>query len=308
MKRILIPLLLLTGCIGKRPPNDLFPPRPSPEGFPPLPSGPHLEVLVLGDWGTGEEGQRDVSEAIARTFRDSPPQFVLTAGDNFYPKGVTGPDDPVWETHFEDVYRGSFWDGLVFFPILGNHDHDQRPEGQVQYSSISSRWKMPSRHYTFRKDIPGGGSVLFLALDTEPIANESPTSPAQREWADSVLSGASADWVVVAGHHPVATGGWHKTDDNVKASLLPLLGAHADLYVSGHNHSIELLETGVGTLQAVCGGGSGLDNPYQVHPTEGTLAAFTNGGWCYLRIWRASMVVDLYDREGGLQFRHLVTR
>jgi len=305
---VLVPVLFLTSCLLRDPFTDSIPTRPSPENIPALPSGPNLEVLVLGDWGTGEEGQRTLAEFIAETHGDAPPDFVMTVGDNFYPDGVTGPDDPIWETHFESVYQGPFWDSLVFQAILGNHDHHGDPDGQVEYSGVSPRWEMPARHYAFEKQIPGGGSALFLALDTSPIARKDRASEAQREWADSVLRRTSADWIVVGGHHPVASGGWHPPEGTVKTALWPLLGERADLYVSGHNHSTELLKTQVGTVQAVCGGGGGLDNPYRVRPIPGTLASFTNGGWCYLRLWPEVMVVDLYDREGGLQFRHLIGR
>jgi acid phosphatase len=302
-------LLSLTGCYLKRnPPNDLIPPRPAPESLPSLPEGPSLQVLILGDWGTGDEGQQAVARAIAETHGESPPDFVMTVGDNFYPDGVSGPGDPIWETHFEDVYQGAFWADLVFYAALGNHDHYGRPEGQLDYAKISPRWEMPDRYYAFERSMPGGGSVQFVVLDTTPIAERERSSGAQREWADSVLRHASADWVVVTGHHPVASGGWHNPQGAVRGALFPVFDAGADLYAAGHNHSTELLRTRVETLQAVCGGGAGLDNARRVERIPEALAAFTNGGWCYLRFWPDAMAVDLLDREGGLQFRHLVRK
>ena len=206
----LAPALLLAGCIHRRPPNDDIPHRPSPANFLDLPTGPSLRVLVLGDWGTGEEGQREVAEGIAASHLDSPPDFVLTVGDNFYPSGVSGPGDPIWGSHFEAVYRGPFWDGLVFYPILGNHDHQGKPEGQIQYSEINPNWKIPAPYWAFKKPIPGGGSALFVALDTETLPTGARESQAQREWADSVLGGGGDPWTVVYGHHPVVSGGWHQ--------------------------------------------------------------------------------------------------
>jgi acid phosphatase len=304
----LAPTLLLTGCLLRDPFTDSFPDPPAPETLPALPSGPGLEVLVLGDWGTGGEGQRALAESIAETHGESPPDFVMTVGDNFYPDGVTGPDDPIWETHFESVYRGPFWDSLVFHATLGNHDYHQNPQGEVEYSRCSPRWEMPDLHYVFRRQMPSGGSVLFLTLDTTPISTEDRTSSAQREWADSIMRTAFAEWVVVMGHHPVATGGWHEPDPRIQNAIWPILESGADLYLSGHNHSTELLNTHARTIQAVCGGGGGLDNPYRVGHVEGTINAFTNGGWCYLRLWPGTLVVDLYDREGGIQFRHKIEK
>jgi acid phosphatase len=304
----LVAVLFLSGCFIKNPPNDLIPPRPPPETLPGLPAGPSLRVLVLGDWGTGEEGQLSLAEAIAETHGDDPPDLVLTVGDNFYPDGVAGPGDPLWESHFEDVYRGAFWDSLVFRPTLGNHDHYGRPDAQIEYSKISHRWAMPHRYYAFREQVPGGGSVLFLALDTDPILERDGTSGVQLDWADSVLVNTSDDWVIAFGHHPVVSGGWHRSEGAIERGLLPLLEGRTDLFAAGHNHSTELLQSEEGILQAVCGGGAGLDNARRIRTIDETLAAFTNGGWCFIRLWPDVMAVDLLDREGGLQFRQLLQR
>jgi hypothetical protein len=301
-------VIFLTDCIGRRPPNDDIPSRPPSANFPDLPQGPALQVLVLGDWGTGEEGQKEVADAMAEAHANSPPDFVITVGDNFYPEGVERHHDPLWESHFESVYRGPFWDGLVFYPTLGNHDHYGRPEAQIRYSELSPKWEMDNRYYALERGLPGGGAVLFLAMDTNPFAKGDRESSLQWTWADSLLRTSSADWKVAYGHHPFATGGWHSPDDRVREALLPLFDGRAELYLAGHNHTTELIETEVTTLQAVCGGGGGLDNPYRVDTIPGTIAAFTNGGWCFLRLWPRALAVDLYDREGGLQFRHLIRR
>jgi len=299
-------LVLLQGCILRDPFTDALPDPPAPETLPAVPFGPSLDILVLGDWGTGEEGQRAMARTMAETHRESPPAFVLTVGDNFYPDGVTGTDDPMWETHFEAVYDGPFWDQVPFQAILGNHDYHGNPDAQVAYSEVSPSWSMPARYYALEREIPGGGTALVLALDTEPVDEREPGAQGQLAWVDSLLSRTTATWVVAGGHHPAATDGWHSPSRGVRESLLPLLAGRAALYLSGHNHSTELIDTGTGTLQAVCGGGGSTDNAYRVGRMEGTLAAFTNGGWCYLRIWPDTMAVELYDREGRLQFRHLL--
>lgn len=300
--------LLLAGCPGRRPPNDDIPTPPPAANFPDLPQAPPLKVLVMGDWGTGGNGQQAVADAMAATHADSPPDLVLTVGDNFYPRGVKGPGDPLWESTFESVYKGPFWDGLNFYPALGNHDHLGRPEAQMEYSSVSPRWIMPGAYHSFTRDLPAGSSVRFVALDTQPFAQGAANSEIQRLWADSVLASDFPGWTIAYGHHPLTSGGWHRPDASVTASLLALLRHRVPLYLAGHNHTTELLDTGAGFLQGICGGGGGRDNPYRVEAIPGTLAAFTNGGWCFLRIWPGTLAVDLYDREGGLQHRQLLRR
>lgn len=245
---------------------------------------------------------------MAETHEASPPDFVLTVGDNIYPSGVAGPNDTAWQTHLNRIYWGPFWEDLVWYPTFGNHDHEGNLEGQIQYSDLSDRWHFPSSYYSLNKDIIGGGTVLFLALNTDPMIRGPKAAEEQVLWADSVFYWNDTDWTVVFGHHPVVSGGWHRPNKNVIRSVLPLLQGKADLYLAGHNHTTEFLETSVGTYQAVCGGGGGTDNAYAVRPVEGTLASFTNGGWCFLRIWEEVLAVELYDRGGGLQYRHLIRR
>ena len=50
----------------------------------------------------------------------APLRFVVNAGDNFYPTGVTGVNDPVWESEWGRVYRG-LPEGLPWYSVYGNH-------------------------------------------------------------------------------------------------------------------------------------------------------------------------------------------
>ena len=311
LSRILAVLILLlpeTGCLYRRPWVDDAFTATTPENLPALPQGPALRVLVLGDFGTGGEGQTEVSRSIALTHAPNPPHLVLTVGDNFYPKGVESIDDPLWESVFEQVYSGDFWDALVFFPALGNHDTDGNERAQIRYSGRSSRWSMPGNYYTFRRSLPSGDTVRFLALDTNVLTRGGDRAQAQVEWVDSVLGASNDRWVLAYGHHPMVTGGWHGPNETVREYLSPRFQGRVPLFLSGHNHSTELLRVSEGLLQAVCGGGAGRDNAYRVDFTPQTLSAFSNGGWCFLHIWSDTVAIELYNRVGTLRFRHLIAR
>ena len=63
-----------------------------------------LSFVVLGDWGKGNVGQRAVARERGHTAAVSDARFVVSVGDNFYPRGVSGVDDPHWRDEFEGVY------------------------------------------------------------------------------------------------------------------------------------------------------------------------------------------------------------
>jgi len=303
-----VTVFLVVGCLGPLPRSDAIPVPPSPATIPFLPQGPALRVLVLGDWGTGGAGQREVAQAIAATHEDSPPHLVLSVGDNFYEAGVRSPGEPRVKLLFEYVYAGPFWEDLPFYATLGNHDHWGRPAAQVEYSARNNQWILPALHYAFHRPLSNGDSVLFLALDTDPVTERRPGAKAQLEWADSILSTPTQGWVLAFGHHPFISGGWHSVRGSFSKAMVSLLAGRSHVYVAGHNHSTELIQSESGLPQLVCGGAGGLDNAYRVRAVEGTLAAYTNGGWCLLHIQPEVMAIELYDRAGGLQYRHLLER
>lgn len=303
----LVLLLGPAGCILRKPWVDDTFSAETPANLPPLPGGPALKVLVIGDFGTRGEGQRQVAQAIAETHGEDPPDLVLTVGDNIYPKGVSSVDDPLWETTFENVYTGRFWESLVFFPALGNHDVKGSVQAQLDYSDQNPMWTMPGEYYAFRRGLPSGDSVRFLALDTNAIKEEeSPQGTAQLEWVDSVLRASPNDWMIAYGHHPMETAGWHETDVPVREKLAGAFGGRVALYLAGHNHSMELLHVSDSLLQAVCGGGAGRDNAYRVGESPQTISAFSNGGWCFLRVQPEVLTVELYNAAGTLRFRRLI--
>ena len=304
----LLLLLGLSSCLYRKPLTDDALTAKPPPNLPLLPVEPALRVLVLGDFGTGREGQAEVARAIAETHASAPPHFVLTVGDNFYPQGVESVLDPLWNRVFEEVYTGDFWESLVFFPALGNHDVDGNERAQVDYSSRSPRWSLPGNYYTFRRALPSGDTVRFLAVDTNLLNRGGTRADSQLRWMDSVLEESGDAWVIVYGHHPMVSGGWHPPSRRVRDLLSPRLEGRASLYLAGHNHSTELLMISEGLFQGVCGGGAGRDNAYRVGTTPLTLSAFSNGGWCFLHIWPDALAIEGYNRAGTLRFRHLISR
>jgi acid phosphatase len=263
-------------------------------------------VLVLGDWGTGEEGQRHVARMIAVIHGADPPDFVITVGDNFYPNGVESVDDPLWSRAFEDIYRGPFWDVLTFRPTLGNHDYEGDASAQLDYSNRNPRWDFPAPYYAYSVATPDGGRVLLMALDSEPIHRQKEGSRIQLQWVDSVLKHSDHDRVVVYGHHPVVSDGPHGDSEEMLDEVLPLLLPGADVYLSGHDHVMDLRPLPGGLMQAVCGNGAGADHAYMAPLNPVSIVTFTGAGWCLLKIWKEVLAIELYDGHGNIQYRQLV--
>ena len=304
-----VAVVLAGACGTPRIERPEVPIAPEAGPIPALPEGPHLRILVLGDFGTGGPGQHQIAEAIARTHSEpeNRPELVITVGDNFYYNGVDGLDDPLFERVFEDVYTGPFWDDLPFYPTLGNHDHRGDVGALIEYSEINPVWNFPDRYYSITRGIPGGGRVHLVAVDSEPLNRSFRVVESQLAFVDSVLGQVEAEWTLTYAHHPFLSEGPHGDQATLWNRLYPLIRGRVDAHVAGHSHTVELLPVDREMLQVVCGGGAGRDNDYdELEVTGRAYAAFTHGGWCLLRFWPETMAVELYDGEGELRYRHLV--
>jgi len=124
-----------------------------------LPSHPRFAHRLLipwptraaptGDWGCGKSNcavplsaplgyqngasnTQRVAAAMAAAASAMGSQFVLALGDNFYFRGVSSIDDPL----FEEVWEKQFSAPSLLTPwyvILGNHDHYGNPEAQIDF-------------------------------------------------------------------------------------------------------------------------------------------------------------------------------
>ena len=134
---------------------------------------------------------------------------------------------------------------------------------------------MPARYYSKEIKLKGNeGKILMLFIDTNPmipefyanseygphVAGQQPEK--QLAWIDETLKSASPDvrWKVIVGHHPIYTVGPRiKNYDTlaVRKVLKDLLEKHkVDVYLSGHDHSMQHLKTDRFTHHFISGAGS----------------------------------------------------
>ncbi|MFH8291765.1 metallophosphoesterase [Streptomyces sp. NPDC018059] len=301
----------------------------------PLPTAPNRSgeyaVLLTGDAGTGEEAQHAVAAAARAVCRAEGVSLAVGLGDNIYENGPESDHDSEFRTKFEDPNSGLDFPWLM---ALGNHDcsglipgsggDPSRGDREVSYAKGSPRWYMPSRYYNVALPSADGGDPLveFFAVDTNPVASyvaqldphyrwDGPYMREQRRWLDGALKASRARWKIVLGHHPYLNNGKHGSAGaydgfvighytsgiHLKELYEEVVCGRADLILSGHDHTLQILEpttrTG-GTRQIVCGaaGKAGDGRAHFGHPA--TWQNFSDHGFMVLKVSGRAMTVDAY--------------
>ncbi|WP_143140236.1 metallophosphoesterase [Nannocystis exedens] len=255
-----------------------------------------VRFVVLGDVGEGNEDQYQVADAIIAVCEQRGCDWAMLTGDNFYDSGVDGVDDPQWQEKFELPYMG------ITFPIyavLGNHDYGgngigvdfdtSKSDYQVEYTQHSELWRMPDKYYSWKQ-----AHAEFWGLDTNQVMTDpfNGSSDDQQAWLDQTLAASTATWKIAFGHHPYLSNGEHGNagdyedlegiplpfvaGENVKEFMEESVCGKIDVYICGHDHTMQWLQAQCGTEFIVAGAGSkanGLpgNNPqhFQVPEMEG---------------------------------------
>lgn len=243
--------------------------RIPPPLFSVVPPGKSIRVLAFGDFGTGTVAQIQTAAAMVAYDKAHPFDFGITLGDNFYYKGMVSPDDPRWQTQWEQLYGPM---GIKFYAVLGNHDwFADSPAAEILYTAKSPTWRMPAMYYTFT-----AGPVQFFAFDTSMMDST------ELEWLDDALSKSTAQWKVVYGHYHIFSagfGGGLSNNTELILRLLPILEKHhVGIYLCGHIHNLQEVKPVEGVHFFVSGGGGATlmnVNPYDRSAYEQKINGFT---------------------------------
>lgn len=292
-------------------------------------------VLVTGDSGTGGEEQLAVTQAARRVCRDEGISLAVGLGDNIYENGPESDHDSEFRTKFEEPNTGIDVPWFMVLGnhdcsglIPGSGGDPSRGDREVAYAASSPRWFMPSRYYNVplpHSEGQGAAAdpvVEFFALDTNPVAStvaqtsrrykwDGPYMRAQRQWLDTALSASRARWKVVLGHHPYLNNGKHGSAGSYDGFVIghytsgihlkelyeEVVCGRADLILSGHDHTLQVLEPTTrtaGTRQIVCGAAakSGDGRAHFDHPAA--WQNFSDVGFMVLKVSERSMTVDTY--------------
>jgi len=252
-----------------------------------------LRILVFGDNGTGDENQLKVAGAMQKFCEKNGCDLALMLGDNIHPQGVRSADDPQFVEKFEKPYEGLC---IPFYAILGEHDWGRKDErynwkAQVEYSQRSSRWRMPSDVYSLTI-----GDLKILALNTNVLDS----SPAQVDWLNKELGNSQARWNLVLGHKPIHSYGYHGDTDFMTALVLPLLCGRADLYLSAHEHNLQVLKADCGLPLFISGAGGKLRPEKETGPRS--LFAAPELGFTYLQVKENVILVKVVSAEGEIMY------
>lgn len=289
---------------------------------------PHLgalNFLVIGDWGrNGEDYQTIVAKQMGKTADALKPGFIVSTGDNFYPKGVVSEKDPLFFFSFENVYTAFSlqWD---WYLVLGNHDYLGKPDAQVKYSDISRRWKMPARYYSKKFNIGGDSSIqaLILFIDTNPLIPQFYSNPeygpnvratdsaAQKKWIETELANAPAKvkWKIVVGHHPMYTGGSRTEGYDTRAirnTLKPVFDKYnVDAYISGHEHSLQHLKASGSTHHFISGSASERTPVKMIDEAKMVASEY---GFMVFSITKDTLWMQAVDYSGNILYKTLILK
>lgn len=259
----------------------------------PAPDGPAVPVTfaVLGDQGTGDDGQYELAARLEEAIAREPVRFVITTGDNVYAqvknhgllgqieKGFriltknlrsSGNEDDDWFDTFFHPYR-RILSHVPVFSALGNHDHAETENeadlGQhidnfflaERFPELAPRWKdahgaFHTMFYRFRC----GPGLEMVAIDTgEPGTDPAFERPQQRAFIQELLTHDTPGWRIPFSHHPpFSVGPTHDHEPNVQNLGNVFAGLDSfRLWLSGHEHNFQ--HHRMGELHYVVSGASG---------------------------------------------------
>ena len=206
-------------------------------------NGPIKFAVIADYWDLGDE-----SRAVAEIVKGQDPDFIVTAGDNNYPKGARETIDDSIGTHYSQYiypYHGKHKKPELklnrFFPCLGNHDWDS--ENVTPYMEYFS-FLNGLTYYDFVK-----GPVHFFILSSDQREPDGITQDSkQLLWLKNELAKATAIWKIVVFHHPpysseIIVPPIEKnncyTKNRERRIFVPLGEWGADIVLNGHIHVYE---------------------------------------------------------------------
>jgi len=89
--------------------------------------------IVISDYGTGNYIQHQVAGQLATAAKNQNARFVLSLGNNLWPRGVENAADEIWEQQWYQPYYGRDMHklGVPWYATLGNVDYMGNSSAQL---------------------------------------------------------------------------------------------------------------------------------------------------------------------------------
>jgi acid phosphatase len=266
-------------------------------------SGAEARVLAFGDSGTGDGNQRAVAAGMASRIGADPFDFALMLGDNFYESGVSGVEDPQFDSKFRQTYPPEPF-AFPFYVALGNHDYRGDAQAQYDYEDPEGRWRCPGPAYLLPVRFAAESLVDVYSVDST-MALGGFRGPKIAQWIAERIAERSAAYSVLALHHALYSSGIHGDSPELLALFAGSLGAgKIRIVLSGHDHDQELQERdadGDGILETfIVSGSAGKSRPVAGGPH--TLFADAAYGFAELALRADGYTVSFFDAGGTLLY------
>lgn len=252
--------------------------------------------FVLSPGSSFMEGVSDLNDRRWKTqFEDvyHGPEFNLpffaALGNNDWDGNVTA---MVMRTNL--TYGRPLNQGLKTQDYLDAYEHED-DYSRHYVRKDCARWSLPNFFYhhtlTFPDTASSGTllsspevSAIFIFIDTKILSNNFPVEHfTARHWnnlRETVkLATQSHDWVFVVGDQAIYSSGAKGGGRYFQKNLRPLLkDFNVDAYISGSDHTMEIIEDG-NLVHINCGNGGGGKRG-AMRTTAGSVAFSNKGGYC----------------------------
>lgn len=213
---------------------------------PPIGAEKETRIWVVGDSGTGGDGQKAVFKAqveyTQQVGRDI--DLYVHLGDMAYTSGKDGE----FQFNFFDIYE-TMLRNTVCWPTMGNHE-GLSSKGFSGIGPYYDAYVLPTQgeagglpsskeaYYSFDY-----GDIHFVCLNSFDLSRS--TDAPMALWLKEDLKATQAKWLIAFWHHPPYTHGSHNSNTegplvDMRENFMPLLeAAGVDLVLTGHSHVYE---------------------------------------------------------------------
>lgn len=206
-------------------------------------------ALMLGDniYPNGATGGAD-GRSDAKRFQDifmKPYRHFSSLGSDFRIYAALGNHDwrtsreaAMSEVKFLETTPPFYMDGIIYRVV------PPAAHGDVELFVIDTEVLLAGET-VYKAELADDGSELpGRVLATRPAWTKPQTELEKNmaAWLEEALKSSTARWKIVMAHHPIWSSAGSKFQEarTLRRVLLPTLCKYADMYVAGHDHTIEL--------------------------------------------------------------------